>query len=150
MYLSQAIRWHGTRYVMIGTVPADVEISGRPQGHGYVELKTVADNSWFARGTMLRGHEFHHSRLLAPDTKACVYKVLRGHGIDGSVDGFCYKNLIASYTHVHALGAPLWAPTFVALAKKYKGKVKLKVKVEKRTRQRKTKDGSGLSRIESF
>ena len=54
------------------------------------------------------------------------YRVRRGHGVDGQVDGFFYKNLLASYTHLHALGVPQWAPAFVALAKEYKCRVEVK------------------------
>ncbi len=133
MYLSRAIRWQERRFEMVGVIPAEVEISKRPQGHGYVELEVAVDNPWFPCGSVLRGHEFHHSRIVTtgmPLTTA--YNVRRGHGIDGHVDGFFYKNLFASYTHLHALGTPQWAPSFVALAKEYKSQVKVEVKVKER------------------
>jgi cobyrinic acid a,c-diamide synthase len=37
-----------------------------------------------------------------------VFKVLRGRGIDGKRDGLCKKNLLATYTHVHAAGNDMW------------------------------------------
>ena len=133
MYLCQAIRWQGRRYEMVGVVPAEVEISKRPQGHGYVELETAVDNPWFPSGLVLRGHEFHHSRLVtAGPPLATAYTVRRGHGVDGRVDGFFYKNLLASYTHLHALGVPQWAPAFVALAKEYKCRVEVEVEVKEK------------------
>ena len=132
MYLCQAIRWQGRRYEMVGVVPAEVEISKRPQGHGYVELETAVDNPWFPPGLVLRGHEFHHSRLItAGSPLATTHKVLRGKGIDGHVDVFFYKNLLASYTHLHALGVPQWAPAFVALATRKQVRTETKVEVEK-------------------
>jgi cobyrinic acid a,c-diamide synthase len=47
-----------------------------------------------------------------------AYQIIRGHGITGSEDGILYKNLFASYLHLHALGTPEWAEGFVALARK--------------------------------
>jgi cobyrinic acid a,c-diamide synthase len=132
MYLSQAIRWQGRRYEMVGVVPAEVEISKRPQGHGYVEMEIAVNNPWFPPGFVLHGHEFHHSKLIAADQPLkAAYKVQRGHGVDGQVDGFFYKNLLASYTHLHALGVPQWARSFVALALKYRA-AKTKVRVKRR------------------
>jgi cobyrinic acid a,c-diamide synthase len=149
MYLSRAIRWQERRYEMVGVVPADVEVSKRPQGHGYVEIEVAADNPWFPTGSVLHGHEFHHSRLIAegpPHATAC--RTLRGHGIDGSVDGFFYKNLFASYTHLHALGVPQWAPAFVALAKEYKCRAEAKVEVEEMASEKQeTEKNNELLRI---
>ena len=119
MYLCHAIRWQDRRYEMVGVVPAEVVVSKRPQGHGYVEVETAAENPWFPPGLVLRGYEFHHSTLIAAGPLATAYKVRRGHGIDGHVDGVFYKNLFASYTHLHALATPQWARSFVALALKH-------------------------------
>ncbi len=135
MYLSKAIRWEGRRYEMVGVVPAEVEISKRPQGHGYVELEIAVDNPWFPLGLALRGHEFHHSRLIAEALLPTAYQVRRGHGIDGHVDGIFYKNMLASYTHLHALGVSQWATTFVALALKYRAP---RVKADAKEKQKST------------
>jgi CobQ-like glutamine amidotransferase family enzyme len=43
----------------------------------------------------------------------------RGAGIRGHRDGFVYKNVLATYTHLHALGAPDWAPALVRQARKH-------------------------------
>ena len=118
-YLSRALTWQKVRYEMVGVIPAEVELSKRPEGHGYVELEVVAENPWFSSGLVLRGHEFHHSRLVVSDPLATAYRVHRGHGLDGRADGIVYKNLLASYTHLHALGTPQWARAFVALARKH-------------------------------
>ncbi len=102
MYLSRAIRWQDRRYEMVGVVPAEVEISKRPQGHGYVEMEVVVDNPWFPTGLVLHGHEFHHSRLVAagpPLTTA--YKILRGHGIDGQCRRLLLQEL-ACFVHAPA------------------------------------------------
>ena len=43
------------------------------------------------------------------------YRLLRGKGVKNAMDGIVYKNVVASYTHLHALGVPQWAEAFVAL-----------------------------------
>jgi cobyrinic acid a,c-diamide synthase len=116
LYLCQSIRWNGERHEMIGVIPSEVEICQLPQGHGYVVAEVVEDNPLFPVGLTLRGHEFHHARLSMPNGLSSVYKIKRGHGIDGDVDGILYKNVFASYTHLHALGTPQWAEAFVSLA----------------------------------
>ena len=40
--------------------------------------------------------------------------MLRGHGIDGRRDGFVYKNLLASYSHLRDVAGNPWARRFVA------------------------------------
>ncbi len=119
MYLCRAIRWQGRRYEMAGVIPAEAELSTRPAGHGYVELAVTADNCWFRRGQVLRGHEFHHSRIIPAEPIATACAVKRGYGIDGHVDGIVYKHLFAAYTHLHSLGNPDWARAFAALASAY-------------------------------
>ncbi len=65
MYLSQRIRWGQKSVEMVGALPCEVEMTGKPQGHGYVNAEVDNENPFFALGTVLRGHEFHNSRLLA-------------------------------------------------------------------------------------
>jgi cobyrinic acid a,c-diamide synthase len=116
MFLCKSIRWRGQSYEMVGAIPADVELIDRPQGHGYIEVEATPDNPFFESGSTLKGHEFHHSKLIPSAGLKYGYKVLRGQGIDGDVDGVCYGNVFAAYTHLHALGATSWAARFVASA----------------------------------
>jgi cobyrinic acid a,c-diamide synthase len=44
----------------------------------------------------------------------------RGVGIDKDRDGILYKNVLATYTHVHALGTPGWASALIRNAIKFK------------------------------
>ena len=122
MYLARSITWREQRGEMVGALPFDVVMTDKPQGHGYVELRVIAENPLFARGTLLRGHEFHNSKIDLPGFQnlsdlTCAYRVTRGHGIDGARDGILYKNVLASYTHLHALSTPEWAIAFVHRAR---------------------------------
>jgi cobyrinic acid a,c-diamide synthase len=116
MYLCRSVFKGGRAYRMCRVIQADVEIDNKPQGHGYVEARVVSDNPFFAKGYILRGHEFHHSRLYNAEGLNYAYRVQRGHGVDGQSDGITYKNVFASYTHIHAWGAPSWAHNFTKLA----------------------------------
>jgi len=116
MYLCRAITWEGKRHEMIGAIPAEVELSQKPQGHGYVEAEVVENNPLFPIGLHLKGHEFHHSRLRMDFDKAIfAYRLRRGRGIIDGMDGLIHKNVFASYTHLHALSTPQWAHAFTRL-----------------------------------
>ena len=67
-------------------------------------------------GTRLRGHEFHNSSVRGLGDAPCAYRLSRGYGLGGDRDGLVYKNVLASYTHLHALATPEWAPAMVAAA----------------------------------
>ncbi|MFQ5616945.1 MAG: hypothetical protein ACE5GO_10880 [Anaerolineales bacterium] len=116
MYLARSLTWGERTRSMVGVLPCDVEMTTRPQGHGYVRLRATGDNPFFPPGSEVRGHEFHHSRLVNAGDVRFAYRVTRGNGVDGQHDGLLYKNVLASYTHLHALGAPGWAAGFVRAA----------------------------------
>ena len=48
-----------------------------------------------------------------------VHRVRRGHGFDGRSDGLRHRNVLACYTHLHALGSEGWAPALVHAATRY-------------------------------
>jgi len=51
-----------------------------------------------------------------------AFRVRRGYGFDGERDGLCYHNVLACYTHVHALGTESWAPAIVRAAVQFKAR----------------------------
>ena len=99
------------------------ECNGFPTEVGYVIAKVVEENGFFPVGLTVRGHEFHHSTLFHLNGSKFAYQIIRGHGITGREDGILYKNLFASYLHLHALGTPEWARGFVALACKERDRI---------------------------
>jgi hypothetical protein len=50
---------------------------------------------------------------------AMAFRVTRGTGIGGR-EGLLYKNVLATYTHLHALGAPHWARALVLRSREYR------------------------------
>jgi cobyrinic acid a,c-diamide synthase len=126
MYLSKRIRWGEKSAEMVGVLSCEVEMTGKPQGHGYVIAEVDSENPFFASGTVLLGHEFHNSRLVtlsengSKPTLSTAYKLSRGNGIRENRDGIIYRNVLASYTHLHIGGAPDWATGLVHRAREYR------------------------------
>jgi len=121
MYLARSLTVAGRRHEMVGAIGADVVMHARPVGRGYVELEPTGNAPWCAAsspGARIRAHEFHHSALQNIDPQLqFAYRVVRGHGIDGRHDGLVRHNLIASYSHLHAVGDCRWAQAFVEFVK---------------------------------
>lgn len=128
MYLARSIEWKGRKAEMVGAIPGDIRMHGKPVGRGYVVLEPNASHPWRAiEGSdqsmagkteagkdVLHAHEFHYSSLHGmPDATRYAYAVRRGHGVDGRHDGVLIHNLLASYTHLRATAACDWPAKFV-------------------------------------
>jgi cobyrinic acid a,c-diamide synthase len=116
MYLCEEIIFDNASYKGVGVIPCTVEFFRKPQAHGYVEAEVKYENPFYPVGTRIRGHEFHHSRLTTVKGLHCALELTRGQGIDSKMDGIVYRNVFASYTHVHASGIEGWAKSFVSVA----------------------------------
>jgi len=119
MYLGQHIIWNGKKYPMVGAINWDFMVGKKPVGHGYTILEVTKPNPFYAQGTILRGHEFHYSKPVPanpslPTSFAC--KVQRGAGFIQNKEGIIYKNLFATYTHIHVLSSIQWAQSLVDAA----------------------------------
>jgi len=121
---------------MVGALPLKSVLEKKPQGHGYTILETTRHNPYYQVGEVIKGHEFHYSKAVMTNEEDVnfVFKVSRGHGVDGLRDGLCKKNLLATYTHIHAAGNPGWSKSVFRAALDYRqheGKIFFE-KVEKR------------------
>jgi cobyrinic acid a,c-diamide synthase len=121
MYLTRSLSWQGKNCRMVGIIPADTVMHEKPQGRGYVRLKERGNSPWPASAQRsvektIHAHEFHYSALkgLNTDASQFAFQVLRGTGIDGKNDGYIYKNLLASYSHMRSVGGNDWVERFVA------------------------------------
>ena len=121
IYLCRSIFYKHKTFPLSGVFPIDLEMHAKPQGHGYMEVRVDQENPFFPRETKIRGHEFHYSSLIG-DTSGIetIYTVLRGIGSFKRRDGLTFRNVLASYLHIHAAGLPQWAENFVNLTKKCK------------------------------
>ncbi|MCX5847285.1 MAG: cobyrinate a,c-diamide synthase [Deltaproteobacteria bacterium] len=111
MYLSRTLETKdGVQYPMVGLIPASTRMLDRIKSLAYVEVTLNADSLWGARGTTLRGHEFHYSELTADLTEnegwATAYTVRKRRADDIAREGFQSGSVLASYTHLHLASRP--------------------------------------------
>ena len=122
MYLGEALVLDRKTYPMAGIFPLRFSLEKKPQAHGYTVVKVAGANPFYKKGILIRGHEFHYSRVISPvkgRNLQFVFKMERGEGIMDGQDGICYKNVLATYTHLHALGCPEWAEGMIRQAIEY-------------------------------
>ena len=124
MYLGEELVLDGKSYPMAGVLPIVFGFSRKPQGHGYTIITVERENPYYEVGTEIRGHEFHYSLVLKwlGDDNDLAFNIKRGTGFINKRDGICYKNVFATYTHIHALGTPFWAKALVNNAISYSNK----------------------------
>jgi len=128
MYLGEALVLEGKTYPMAGIFPLRFALEKRPQAHGYSIVEVSGSNPYYKKDAVIKGHEFHYSHVINPDVAkkfgkmsiSFAFKMKRGEGIINKMDGLCYKNVLATYTHIHALGAPEWTEGIIKKAKEYK------------------------------
>ncbi|MFQ5486423.1 MAG: cobyrinate a,c-diamide synthase [Desulfobacterales bacterium] len=124
IYLAQELILDEKSYAMAGVLPIGLGFSKKPTGHGYTVVRVDSKNPYFNIGTEIRGHEFHYSRVLkwGGNDRDMVFSMNRGTGFHNRRDGVCYKNVLATFTHLHALGLPSWAKAMVRNATSYQRK----------------------------
>jgi cobyrinic acid a,c-diamide synthase len=120
MYLGEELILDGESYPMAGVLPVTYGLSKRPEGHGYTKLTVDRENPYFKVGTRLRGHEFRYSKVLEWRGKPedLAFRLERGRGFYEKRDGVCHKNVLGTYTHIHALGCPEWAEGVVRMGRR--------------------------------
>jgi cobyrinic acid a,c-diamide synthase len=121
IYLGRSLTVGEKSYPMTSVLPIDFILERRPQAHGYTVMQTGRESPFLDNGVVVKGHEFHYSRPETGDElQPMAYQMVRGHGIDGKGDGIVYKNVLAAYTHLHALGTPEWSKALVKKADEYR------------------------------
>jgi len=131
MMLCRSIQVGNNAYNMAGVIDGDIHMKSRPVGRGYMCVQPTADlildpapNDSNAGVSVedLNAHEFHHSALTLDPAHShdFAYRVRRGHGIDGDVDGVRVHNVIASYAHFRHCEKTPWVDSFVNQLKQTK------------------------------
>lgn len=123
MYLTKEItHFDGTGYPMAGVIPAVCSMQKRLETVGYVEATALQHTLLGPSGHVLRGHEFHFSRMQAENEADfpwayCFVKARTGVKYSA---GFASGNILASYLHIHFAGNPQAAESFVTRCCQYR------------------------------
>jgi cobyrinic acid a,c-diamide synthase len=124
MYLAEELIIEERTYPMVGVFPMIIGVSKKPQGHGYTILEVESSNPYFKTGQILHGHEFHYSFVQTMKGgrhgSYLAFKVQKGEGIMNGKDGLCFKNVLATYSHVHASGTREWVNGILNMAHTFK------------------------------
>jgi len=128
MYLARDVEWKGNKYSLSGILPISIQMNNKPQGHGYCEAIVDKKNPFYKICTIIKGHEFHYSNITEyePELKSAL-SIKRGVGCFNKRDGIIYKNVFASYLHIHALATAQWVEGMITSAGNYKRLKKTKI-----------------------
>jgi len=114
MYLSERLRTSdGQVFPMTGVLPVEIEMTNRLVRFGYVEVELMRDCLLGTKGTALRGHSFHYSRSTATRELPEAFHARYTLSGKNDVEGVVFRNVLASYIHLHFGGAPSMAAAFV-------------------------------------
>ena len=107
----------GRNYTMAGVLPLEFEMTSRLVHFGYVEVEFAEDCLLGEKGTTVRGHSFHCSRVRLRSVMPTAYRLK--YSLSGHVEpeGFYLKSVLASYVHLHFRGNPALAASLAAAAR---------------------------------
>ncbi|MBY0525498.1 MAG: cobyrinate a,c-diamide synthase [Gemmataceae bacterium] len=89
----------GRGFPMLDLLPARTIMQSRRAALGYVTLRTLRPSPLGPAGIVVRGHEFHYSRLELLESLEHVAELEGGR--DSRPDGFVSGRLWAGYAHLH-------------------------------------------------
>jgi cobyrinic acid a,c-diamide synthase len=102
MYLAETLTTiDGQRYPMAAVLPAAVEMTRGLVHFGYADLEFAHDCLLGKKGTHVRGHSFHCSRIVTADSLPCAYHVHYSLSNRREQEGFASGSVLASYIHLH-------------------------------------------------
>ncbi len=115
IYLGESIELEGEVYPLAGVFPVRFGMSQKPQAHGYSIFTVEGENPFYEKGSEIKGHEFRYSTILdwPGESDDLPLKMKRGVGFSKGREGLVMNNVLALYTHIHALGTPEWARGFM-------------------------------------
>lgn len=114
---------NGKSLAMAGAIPGKVTMTPELQRFGYTFMQALRGSLLFQKGESCRGHEFHHSKWSAKLTKKNgAYNARKSKTGPVYIEGYCAKNILASYLHIHFQTKPSCAKRFVARAVAFKNK----------------------------
>lgn len=117
IYLGRALTTlDGHSYTMAGVLPIEFEMTPRLVHFGYVNVEFVEECLLGDRGTQVRGHSFHCSRVLPGTHMPSAYRLKYTLSGRDEMEGYQFKNVLASYVHLHFRGNPTLTTSLVRAA----------------------------------
>lgn len=107
MYLGENLVLDDRSYKMTGVLPASTIMTKRLQALGYVEADVIRENPVAPMGSVIRGHEFHYSRMECDRDAKLAYRLRRGTGIENGMDGLVEHTTLGGYLHAHFASFPV-------------------------------------------
>jgi cobyrinic acid a,c-diamide synthase len=102
MYLAEQLTtMEGQSYPMAGVLPVAIEMTKSLVHFGYADVEFAHDCLLGNKGTVVRGHSFHCSRIVAHDPLSCAYRVHYSLSGRREKEGFARKQVLGSYIHLH-------------------------------------------------
>jgi len=117
IYLGRSLTgFDGKTYSMSGILPVNFVMDSAYLQIRYIEMTTRRDSLLGPAGTLIRGQEFHQSRIASSDLSPDFYaaKTSEGHEY---MDGYQYQNVVASYAHIYFNSCADAASNFVNAAR---------------------------------
>jgi cobyrinic acid a,c-diamide synthase len=115
LYLSQQLSTSDGRvYPLAGIMPLAMEMTGKLVDFGYVTVAFTQDCLLGPKGTSIRGHSFHYSRICSSSQVATSYQVEFSLSGRQQQEGYTCGNVLASYVHLHFRANPAVAQHFAA------------------------------------
>ncbi len=119
MYLGRSLKdLAGNTYPMTGIFKWGTEIFTKRKALGYRDVKVLEGCPFLAEGQSLRGHEFRYSGMIGRrgSLKNVFDAVHPATGRSMSSGGYVYKNVLATYIHIHFASNPAFARGFMNLS----------------------------------
>lgn len=107
IYLCNEIAFEEGSYKMAGALPATTIMTKKLQALGYAEAEVVSTNPVVKTGEIVRGHEFHYSRVECEGDARFAYRLRRGKGISEGRDGLVEHSTLGGYMHTHFYSYPV-------------------------------------------
>ncbi len=125
MYLSQGIVDHDAQFhPMAGVFPLQARMQNSRASLGYREICLKVDGLFGPAGTIMRGHEFHYSTVTAVAPTAIAPGAIAPEKIygvnNGTEEGYCHKNVLGGYMHLHFGFNPEAVAEFIGKCKNHR------------------------------
>lgn len=114
VYLSENLKAGDRSFAMAGILPLSIAMTDKVVQFGYATVTLIENCLLGTKGTIIRGHSFHYSRIVAQRSIDKSYHVHYSLSGNEEFEGFRQENVLASYIHLHFRANPAIADNFVA------------------------------------